>query len=157
MNRQDTVIIEVEDFIKKFHDGEIAIAPEAQNLQVARRIKGKLGVSSENLGNLADLLGKAIARYEAFKDTPTVFLKMDAALDLLDLIERARTLRVIVPQNLTNKLKECQEQNNQLKEEKDKLEKVCQKLKEENRELHRTLDHFGERGNISEVKDSTDE
>jgi peptidoglycan hydrolase CwlO-like protein len=98
-------------------------------------------------------MGKAIARYKSFRDSSAFFLKADAAYDLLDWIERGKALGLIIPQNVMAKLKECQDENNELKEEKDKLEKECQRLKQENIELHRTLDHFGERGNISEVKD----
>jgi hypothetical protein len=137
------VIIEVEDFIKKLHDGEIAIAPKAQDLQMTQRIKGTLGVSSENLGTLADLLGKKIARYEAFKDGSTISFKMDAALELLDLIERARTLGVIVPQNLTKILEECQDENKELKETKDQLEKENLQLRQENEKLHRLVKNLG--------------
>ena len=63
------VITEVEDFIRKFHNGELTIAHEALTFQVMRVFYSKKGLLRENMGNIADLLGTAVAKYERLHDS----------------------------------------------------------------------------------------
>jgi len=62
------------------------------------------------------------------KSNPTICVKLnsrltDVAVDLQRYIDLAYTYGVIKDQNLTNKLEECQEQNQRLKEKVDRTRK----------------------------------
>jgi hypothetical protein len=141
--KQNVVIEQVENFIKQLHSGDIAISPKAQELNLEIQKKGRFGLTKKEItGSLADLLARAIARYQLLANLP-LRAKERAAFELLDYIERARTHGVILPNNLIKKLEECQEQNNQLKEEKDKLQKELIRLEQLNEELHKTIDRLG--------------
>jgi len=145
LDRQNTVINECEDFLKEYDANEMAITSEARTSEVIRYVSGRLGTSKQNLGSFAELIGKAIARYKFLRDSSILFAKADAAYDLLDLIERGKALGFIVPQNLMAKLKECQDENKQLKELKLQLESEISKLKEENKKLNKLVDNLGGR------------
>jgi len=146
-----SVFDEVEDFVKRFHDGDIIITPKAKTLQLEIPSKTLMEDGAYEIRTYTDMLGWAIAAYQYYRDTPELGRQLECAYHLLDLIERGRAYGVIKNLNLTNKLKEYQEQNSQLKEEKDKLQKENQRLKQLNEELHKTLSKFGKAGNIGDV------
>jgi cell shape-determining protein MreC len=76
--------------------------------------------------------------------------RLASAYELLDIIEKARTHGVVKEINLTSKLKECQEQYEQLKERANKLEMEITRLKVQNEQLHKALDLFGGRSSVTE-------
>jgi len=169
MEKQSSVVIaEVEDFIKRVHNGDLVITPKANKLFLTIPAgKNVLGLPSKRKYTLADLLGWAMAAYQLHKDfSPPSSIVHErwvdsklkvTAYEFLDYIERARACGVIKELNITNKLKTCQEQNNQLKERIDKLESECQRLKKLNQVLHETLGKFGRSGNIGDVKNNAEE
>lgn len=152
MNKQSRVIAEVEDFIKRVHDGDLVISPKAAQMVMILPTGKKrlLGLTSKRKRNLADLLGWAMAAYQFRKDVDSLPSQLQIAYELLDMIERARAYGVIIEKNLTNKLKGCLEQNKRLKDKQQKLETELLKLTKENVELHKALDTFGGRSNVSE-------
>jgi hypothetical protein len=143
MESKSCVIAEVENFIKGFHEGDYVISPDARKIEI---IDTEQGGKSHTV---ADRLGYAIAKYQCEKDiNPSGVLAI--AYQLLDYIERARTHGIIIPQNLSNSLKECQEQNQRLKDNQQKLEMETMRLRVENEELHKALDKFGDRSSVAE-------
>jgi len=152
MNKQSRVIAEVEDFIKRVHDGDLVISPKAAQMVMILPTGKKrlLGLTSKRKRNLADLLGWAMAAYQFRKDVDSLPSQLQIAYEFLDMIERARAYGVIIEQNLTNKLKGCVEQNKRLKDNQQKLGTQISKLKKENKELHKALGRFGDRSEVIE-------
>jgi transcriptional regulator with PAS, ATPase and Fis domain len=152
MEKESSVIVQVEDFIKRIHDGDLVVTDEAKTLTLNLQVDKVMGIRSMKcLGTLADLLGKAMACYQFHRDDKSVFsvIRTESAYDLLNLIERARAYNVIKEVNVTNKLTECQEQNQRLKDNQQKLETEILRLKRENEELHKALDLFGGRSDVA--------
>jgi hypothetical protein len=145
IERSSIVVEQVDNFIQQLHNGDIALSLKAQNLKLKITKKGALGLKTEkDVGSLADLLGKAIAKYQLLIDiSPET--QATTAYELLDLIERARTHGVIISKNLTKKLDKCRQENSQLKEENDKLKEENIRLTQLNESLHETLDKLGAR------------
>jgi len=145
MERQSSVITEVENFIKRFHDGDSVVTPEAKKLVITfPSKKGILGLESKEQRYYADLLGWAIAAYQLHKDEANSEGRLMMAYQLLDYIERGRTHGVIKDNvKLIDKLKECQEENRELKETKIQLEAEILRQKGEIQELHKLVDQLG--------------
>jgi len=157
IEKTNTVIAEVEDFIKRFHDGDITITPNAMKMKLKMPSKSFMGVERSEIRTYTDMLGWAIAAYQYYRDNKALGRQLECAYHLLDIIERGRTYGVIKNLNLTSKLEKCQKESNQLKEENDKLQKENQRLRQLNEELHKTLGRFGKAGNIGEVSGSDDD
>lgn len=165
MKKPSLVIPEVDDFIKRVDNGDLIITPEAREIMLTIPAgKNPWGVSIKEKHSLAELLSCAIGNYQVIKDSvrdvhstrtnPLLRQALDSRLiessdELLCYIKRARIYGVIEDRNLTNKLKECQEQNQRLKEKVDKLGK-------ENQKLHEALQKFGKTGFVSDVTDNTE-
>jgi hypothetical protein len=104
----------------------------------------------EDIGSLADLLGKAISKYQTFRDlSPDI--QENVAVELLTYIERARTHGVIIHQNLASELIKTQQENGQLKEENYNLKKENIRLNRLNEALHETIDRLGIRRDSGET------
>lgn len=152
LEKPSTVINEVEDFIRRFHDGDSVVTSNAQKMIYTIPKESKLGLTSTRQKSYADLLGWAIAAYQFHKDTSTDHERLLMAYELLDEIERGRTHGVIKDNiKQVEKFKYCQDENKQLKETKIQLEAEILKLKEENEELHKALENLGGK-RISTVK-----
>ena len=136
------VLDEVEDFIKRFHSGDILITPQAKTIQLEIPPKALMGAESYEIRTYTDMLGWAIGAYQYYKDRPELGRQLDCAYHLLDFIERGRTHGVIKNLNLTIKLKECQKENKRLKERAVKLQMKIESLKTQNAELHKALNLF---------------
>jgi hypothetical protein len=147
-NNHKSMIMAVDDFIKELHDGDIKIAPKARKLFTTYKIgKTALGLPRKRTSSLADELGWAITDYQRFKDKASPSDKLQgrdyscrrilAVKDCLDWIERARTWGVVQEVNLNRRFKECQEQNNLLKEQLANMKKLNNKLASENDRLHK--------------------
>jgi hypothetical protein len=152
MSGYESVTAKVEKFRKELAEGEVKILPSAKTI-IITRVHGKDFLGRDKVKNrrtFADLLGLAMSKYMLYKDDPPSQTQMDVTYDLLDCINRGRTWGVIKSTNLTNKLKDCQEQNSKLKERADKLETEVSKLRTENKELHQALDRFGGRSDVVE-------
>lgn len=154
VNDSPTVLAQVEDFIKHFHDGDIFIAPEATTLQIEIPAGAMMGFTSYETRSYADMLGWLIGVYQLWKDDPTqVGRKRECAYHMLDFIERGRVYGIIKNLNLTNKIKECQEQNQRLKDNQQKLEEKILELERNNQELHKALDVFGGRSDAESAEE----
>jgi len=151
---QSEAITQVEAFIKQLHDGDVIIDRKAQQLIISIPKKSSFWSSGsrEDIGSLADLLGKALAKYQTFKSLSPEMLviKERAAAELLDYIERARTHGVIIHQKLTSELNKTQEENIQLKEDIDKLRRENLRLQRLVEALHQTMDRIGLRRDTGE-------
>jgi len=158
MKKQSLVISRVENFIRRIHDGDLVITPKAKNIKLEKVVaQGYLGAKKEQ-GTLATLMGNCMFEYQSFKDlSATSSYKDDighrlginrrldtAARELLECIELGYSHGVFKEQKLTSQIKEYQEQNLQLREKVDKLEK-------ENQKLHETLKKFGKAGFVGDV------
>ena len=164
---KSTVIAEVDDFIKHLDNGDLSIAPKASEIVVTfSTMKKSLGQTIKKEHSLAEAIAHDITSYQVLKDCicrsqkfgksdPMLNVTLDSRLidlayALLGHIKRARVYGVIEDRNITDKLKESQEQNQRLKEKVDKLEK-------ENQKLHDQLKRFGKVGFVSDVTDSKEE
>lgn len=142
-------IQKVESFIQRLHNGEIIITPEARNIRYGPIFQSAIIPRFSRLTkSLADNLSSVIWEYEQRKNDQRI--KLALASHCLLWIDRARAQGVVVESEaLIDKLSKCEEQNTQLKENIDKLEKECQRLRQLNNALHETLDKFGKRGTNS--------
>lgn len=154
--KQPIVIDQAEDFIKRIHDGDKVITPEAQKIVLTKAVGEGLLRRSDEKHSLAELLGSAMSHYQSTKELAIravkyelwlrqklTLMRFDAAEDLQKYIDLAYTHGVIKDQNLISKLEECQEENEQLKKTKDQLEKENLRLKEENDQLHNLMRTLG--------------
>lgn len=58
------VISQVDEFIRQLHNGDIELTKQAQTLTEFTQTKSTFGFTKqEREGSLADLIGKAIAKY----------------------------------------------------------------------------------------------
>jgi len=155
LEKQSTVINEVEEFIKRFHNGDSVVTPDAKNLIFTIPKESKLGITSTVQRNYADVLGWAIATYQFRKDTSSYHDQLLIAYEVLDDIERGRTQGVIKDNiRLADRFKDCQDENKQLKETKIQLEAEILKLKRDKEELDKLVDELGgKRTSILERKD----
>jgi cell division protein FtsB len=137
-------IQKVENFIQRLHNGEIIITPEARNIRYGPiRQYGLTPIFQRITKSLADYLSSTIWEYEQRKNDKQ---KNTLASHCLMWIDRAYAHGVVrESEALIDKLGKCEEQNTQLKERIDKLEKECQRLRQLNEALHETLDKFGKR------------
>jgi len=149
VSKHANIFAEVEDFLKRFHDGETVVSPQAKKLTMMIPTGAVPGVTSTQKRMFADMLGWLIGAYQLHKDDLDQEKRLDYAYALLDYIERGRTFGLIKDLNLANKLKECQEQNARLKESAEKLERKILGLERENEELHEVLDQFGGRSVVA--------
>jgi len=98
-----------------------------------------------------DLLGWAIAAYQYDVDSCSPEHVYDIACQLLDYIERGRTHGIIKDNiRLTDRFKECQEQNQRLKDNQQKLEREILELELENKNLHDALSKFEVRSDVTQ-------
>jgi len=70
MKEQSIVIGQVEDFIKRIHDGDKVITPEAQKTILTMAVGGEdtFGRPKKEPHSLAILLGSAMSCYQSVKD-----------------------------------------------------------------------------------------
>jgi predicted nuclease with TOPRIM domain len=172
MEKTNTIISQVEEFIKGIHEGDIVLTPDAKTIiEHIKKGKDLLGRPVTEDISLAEQLGRDMYSYQTFTNDLAIFesdleklsptsipsyliekirhefkCRLDeTSKDLLMHIEIARTHGVVKEQKLSNKIEELQEQNTKLKEENDKIQKECKRLKEINEELHKALNKFGQR------------
>lgn len=141
MERSSVVITEVEDFIKRFSNGDLVLAPEARKLTWTAELgKNFLGRPKKITRELPDIIGCAIAHYQHSKDISPP-LQFQSASDLLDLIQRARAFGVI--RNPKQQARAYEQEIEQLKERINSLSELNKKLKLENKTLHNLVDSRG--------------
>jgi len=89
--------------------------------------------------------------YNIHKDSKDAFIRLsNSAYRCLMWKTRAISHNLLIESSgLAQKLKECQEQNSNLKERADNLEREIMRLRNENEELHKALDIFAGRGNVT--------
>lgn len=138
-------IQKIENFIQRLHNGEIIITPEARNIRYGPIFQSEIIPRFSRITkSLADHLSSTIWEYEQRKNDKQS--KLALASHCLLWIDRAYAHGVVrESEALIDKLGKCEEQNTQLKERVDKLEKECQRLRQLNEALHETLDKFGKR------------
>ena len=73
-------------------------------------------------------------------------MRIEIAYECLDYIERARAYGVVIPQKLTSRLKDCEEQNGKLKELNEKLSRDNVHQKKLIEELHKTINTLTGKG-----------
>lgn len=145
-------IQKVENFIQRLHNGEIIITPEARNIRYGPIYQSAITPLFQRITkSLADHLSSTIWGYEQRKNDEQ---RNALASHCLMWIDRAYAHGVVrESEALIDKLGKCEEQNTQLKERIDKLEKECQRLRQLNEALHETLDKFGKRGTSSTLEE----
>lgn len=113
-DEHSSVIAEVEDFIRRLHDGDYIISKEAHKIEFSKPRDGAVGlVSRKEIGNLADRLAHAMSIYEVNKGKSS--LRRTSAISCLMWINRAFSWGVIKEgKGLLTRLKKCQERNLQL-------------------------------------------
>lgn len=155
VNDSPTVFGQVEDFIKRFHDGDISIAPEANTLQFKIPAGAFMGTTSNEIRSYADILGWAIGAYQYYKDNPhLVGKRQECAYHLLDLIERGRAFGIIKNLNLTNRVKTLELENSQLKEQLANLKLLNAQLAKQNEDLHKYFPDADKRsGEVGDVEE----
>jgi predicted RNase H-like nuclease (RuvC/YqgF family) len=81
------------------------------------------------------------------KSDPRSERRYDQATECLSWITHARGIGMIIEsESVKTKLKKCEENSTQLKEQYDELLAGYEKLKQENDELHKFLDHIDRTG-----------
>lgn len=154
--KESEVIKAVEDFIRDFHNGDLTLSPEATDICLKIAISPRereefkrfgIKTSSEMKKTVADCIAWAIANYLVDKDLEKPFHdRLPHAYKTLDYIERARAYGMVIPKKLTSDLKECQEQNKQLKELNEKLSRENVHQKKLIEELHKTISTITAKG-----------
>jgi hypothetical protein len=151
MKKHDALLSQVEDFIKRIHNGDLIITPEAQKITLTIVVgKDSLGRPNKEQHSLADLLGSAMFMYQSLKSIaiPRSMLKSnpmiqltvnsrreDVALDLQKYIELAYTHSVIKETGLAGKFEKLQQENEQLKEQNSNLKNLNTELAQQNDKL----------------------
>jgi hypothetical protein len=144
-------LVLVETFIKRLHDGDIVISPEASAFMYQNPSTGP------PLIPLSDALANSISTYEANKlDIEHLMYYANTCLGWINTVIARGLMREGT--GLFSKMRGYEEEygrlaleNHQLKEEKDKLQKEIARLKQLNEALHKTLDKFGKAGNVGNV------
>jgi hypothetical protein len=148
--KESCMILAIEDFIKNFHSGDIVLSRKATSTTISiptsteKNIFGKIPKINQTV---ADMVAWSISTYQLQKDHELDPKKRtEHAYECLDFIERARAYRMVIPMKLTSKLKECQEQNKNLKELNDKLSIENVNQKKLIKEMHETIDRITRSG-----------
>jgi hypothetical protein len=137
LERPSVVIIEVEDFIKRFTNGELVLSPEAKNMTWTAPIgKNFLGRPKNVTKRLPDIIGWAVATYQLNKDA-IPRSRLESAYELLDLRQRARAFGLI--KNPQQQTRDYEQEIKQLKEQIASLRALNDKLTKENKRLHNLL------------------
>lgn len=147
----------VETFIRRLHDGDIVVAPEASAV-----IYIDSSVSPQQVP-LSDALANSMSAYEAHKlDLEHLLYYAEVCLGWINKAIARGLIRE--GSGLFSKMRAYEEEygrlaleNKQLKEEKDKLAKENRRLKKLNKELHKTLSRFGKSGNVGDVSGDDNE
>jgi len=127
----------VDDFAKHYFNGDYVVDTDR-----AFKIPYSIDGQTTSLGHYLTFL---LTEYETSK-TKTFQDRYWSGFWLFQLITHAFAVNVIkMGDGLITKLKNCEIQNRQLKETKEKLEQRILELESDNEELQRALDIFGER------------
>lgn len=137
------MFVYIDNFIADLLSGNIEIVySRAKSLLVYEKEKGLLGSEKQkNKSSLTNELGHALTGYQESKTNPQLHLKY--ADDCFRYIIWVNTHQVIKRTGLTNKIRDLQKENLQLKEEKDKLQKENFRLNNLNEALHNIMDKLG--------------
>ena len=146
--RQSVVILEVEDFIKRFNKGELVLSPEAKSMIMSTPDgKNFLGRPKKKSKSLPDLLGWAIGAYQLHKDNSPY--QLERAYEVLDIIERCRAFGFI--RDAKQQAVHYEQEIEQLKQQLASLRELNNKLTLENKRLHNLLGDLG-RSEVGDVE-----
>ena len=122
------MVQKAEEYLKKFDDRELVTTPEA-----GRKKFSFNGVVIKSSGVFADLLGRIITIYRATREDP---LKVMFSYDLVSIFDLGIAHRLIVPGDIVfRKLREYEEKIEQLSERIKELQEENTLLKKEIRKL----------------------
>lgn len=156
MEKQSVVITEVEDFIKRYHSGDLILTPEATKMvMIVPHGKNILRMTRKVHRNFPDSLAHMIATYQLDKDhNPRD--QVIIAYDLLDVIERGRAWGIIRDQK--QQARAYEQEIEQLKERVNILIELNKKLASENKMFHNLLPKAkipkGKNSEVGDVEES---
>ena len=139
MIRDSVIIAEVENFIKRWNNGELLLTPQAKEMIVdyTRDEKNFWGKPKHFKKPLPDYLGYAVTSYQEAREMGFSRYLFDKAYALLDTIQRARAYRVIV--DTKQQVTDYEKKIESLKEQNAKLRDLNTRLALENKRLHNLL------------------
>jgi len=150
-DNQDNVIETIEEFVKHYYNGDYVISRDAFSVPCT------LNERKESLGNF---LTGSLTNYMIAKVNKNSKQIANYMTELIMWMTQLRGAGLITEsKSLLSKLESCKdklktseqrllelgEQNDQLKDNKEKLETKLSRLQNENEELHKALDLFGVR------------
>jgi hypothetical protein len=140
MIKSSVVIDELDEFVKRWNNGELILTTEAKTMIIdytVHDIKNLFGKPKKLAKSLPDYLGWAIGAYQYIREEGYSPDLMDMAYQLLDVIQRARAWRLLIDTN--QQISDYEKQIELLKEENARLRTLNTKLAEENKKLHNLL------------------
>ncbi len=142
MERQSVVIIEVEDFIRRWDAKELVFTPEAKTL-TSEFYDGKnfWRRPKKHYVNFPNEIGQAIAEYKWYKDFQNPALAFKTAFQILAMVQKAYAFGVIKEttqqtRDFEHEILQLKEELEQCKEQGDRLRNLNGKLTFENKRLH---------------------
>jgi len=151
MTEDTRLFSDVEDFVKRWNEGEIILSPKANTMVITffDEEKNFWGKPKPHKKKLPDYLGWAIAAYQANFNSDSPRVIFSRAYELLDTIQRARAFGLIL--DTKTKVADYEKQIENLKEQNAKLRELNSKLALENKRLHNLVGKT-EVGDVEEKK-----
>jgi cysteinyl-tRNA synthetase len=139
MMTNSIILAQVDDFIKRWNNGELVLTDQAKDLEITFSIGEKHFWGSPKIlkKRLPDYVGWAIARYQYERELGLSRVFLDTAYELLDTIQRARAYRAIV--DTKQQITDYEKQIENLKEQNSSLRDLNTKLAMENKRLRNLL------------------
>lgn len=136
MSKTPALIEIVDEFVRRFYDGDYTIKPEAYKVPC-----GRSGIKS----NLGKFLGWSIRNYVVSKSEKDFSIKMTCADEVLTWLTTARGGGLIIEgEGVKTKFSRYEKQIKELEEEAEQLRKKLILTEKENEDLHRFIDkQFG--------------
>lgn len=137
MSKNSVILTEVEEFIRRWNNGELALTDIAKDMIVTYKNfqeKNLWGKPKTFHKPLPDYLGWGISTYQYAREVGYFGNIYQTAYELLDTIQRARAYGAIV--DAKQQVSDYQSEIKQLKEQVNSLMKLNDKLAQENKVLH---------------------
>jgi len=135
----NSIFAEVDDFIKRWNNGELVLTEQANTLLVTYSTGDKnfWGKPKMFKKTLPDYLGWAVATYQYDRELGLSRFLYDTAYTLLDTLQRARAYKAIV--DTKQQITDYERQIQNLNEQNAHLRELNRKLADENKRLHNLL------------------